>query len=515
MVRRLALEAVALARRSWRQLTSMRTALVLLLLLAVAAIPGSVLPQRNVAQEKVTTYLSTHPRSGPWLNKFGFFDVYASPWFSAIYLLLFLSLVGCLIPRLRSHVTALLRVPPDAPKNLDRLPVSAQGLSREGGAERLRSILKARRFRVVVREQPDGITVSAEKGYLKETGNLLFHFALLTLLIGVALGSWWGWHGNRLLVAGADQAFCNSLQQYDEHGLGARVGDDDLPPFCLRLDGFSASYLDNGQPTKYDAHVTVKDHGRSTPRELEVNDPLRLDGSSVYLLGHGYALVLKYTDKYGQSQTTVVPFLNTDNLLSSEGVATFPDANINPTTRQRDEKSEIGFRGVYLPTISSDTSVRTSTYPEERDPRLFLQPYRGELGYDAGAALNVYTLDPRQIAAGRLVTFGPQLAMRPGDTKTLPDGTTVQFVGTRPWVTLSIRHDPGEKVVLSGAVALLLGLLVSLTGKRRRIWFRITDDDVTAGGLPRSDYPGFAAEFDEVVRSIGKAEPALVSIEER
>jgi cytochrome c biogenesis protein len=514
----MAVEVFSLARRSWRQLTSMRTALVLLLLLAVAAIPGSVLPQRNVAQEKVTTYLSTHPDSGPWLSKFGFFDVYASPWFSAIYLLLFLSLVGCLVPRLRAHVTALIRVPPDAPKNLDRLPMSVHGLSRDGGAvdsARLASILKARRFRVVVREQPDGITVSGEKGYLKETGNLLFHFALLALLIGVAFGSWWGWHGNRLLVAGADQAFCDTLLQYDEHGLGARVGDDDLPPFCLRLDGFSASYLDNGQPTKYDARMTVKENGRSTPRELLVNDPLRLDGANVYLLGHGYAAVLKYTDKYGRAQTTVAPFLNTDNLLSSEGVATFPDANINPTTGQRDDKSQIGFRGVYLPTISTDPSVRTSTFPEERDPRLFLQPYQGELGFDAGAPLSVYTLDQRQIAAGRLTTFGPQLAMRPGDTKTLPDGSTVQFVGTRPWVTLSIRHDPGEKLVLAGAVALLIGLLGSLTGKRRRIWFRITDDDVTAGGLPRSDYPGFRAEFDEVVRSVGTAQPELVSIEER
>jgi cytochrome c biogenesis protein len=515
MVRRIAMELLSLARRSWRQLTSMRTALVLLLLLAVAAVPGSVLPQRNVAQEKVTTYLATHPRSGPWLDRFGFFDGYASPWFSAIYLLLFLSLVGCLVPRFRSHLIALIRVPPDAPKRLDRLPVSAHGLSRDGGPERLKTILRARRFRVVMREEPDGITVSGEKGYLKESGNLLFHFALLALLIGVAFGSWWGWHGNRLLVAGDDLAFCDTLQQFDERGLGTRVGASDLPPFCLRLDGFRASYLDNGQATTFDAQMTVKENGRQTPTSLKVNDPMRLEGANVYLLGHGYAPVLRFTDKYGHSQTTVAPFLNTDNELSSEGVATFPDVNINPTTHQRDERSQIGFRGVYLPTISQDTSVRTSVYPLERDPRLFLQPYKGELGYDAGAPLSVYNLDPRQISAGRLVTFGPQLVMRPGDTKTLPDGSTVQFVGTRQWVSLSIRHDPGEKVVLAGAVALLIGLLGSLTGKRRRIWFRITDDDVSAGGLPRSDYPGFQAEFDEVVRSVGLSEPSLVSVEER
>src|SRR5438034_6457111 len=78
--------ALALARRSWRQLTSMRTALVLLFLLAVAAIPGSVLPQRNVSPEKVAEYLRTHPGAGPWLDRLWMFEVFSSPWFGAIYL---------------------------------------------------------------------------------------------------------------------------------------------------------------------------------------------------------------------------------------------------------------------------------------------------------------------------------------------------------------------------------------------------------------------------------------------
>src|SRR5918912_1609726 len=246
----------AVLRNTWRGLTSMRTALMLLFLLAVAALPGALLPQYPLNPQRVRSYHAEHPILAPVLDRLGGFDVFSSPWFAAIYLLLFVSLVGCLVPRLRSHVVALFRVPPDAPSRLDRLPAHADGLAPHGDpaeeAARLRALLRKRRYRAVVREQPGGgFTVSAEKGYLKETGNLLFHFALLTLLIGVALGSWWGWHGNRLLVAGDDQAFCNSLQQLDEHGLGARVSDDDLPPFCLRLDGFSASYLDNGQPTKY------------------------------------------------------------------------------------------------------------------------------------------------------------------------------------------------------------------------------------------------------------------------
>ena len=59
----------AAIRNAWRQLTSMRTALVLLFLLAVAAIPGSVLPQRSVNREKVAGYFAAHPKLAPWLER--------------------------------------------------------------------------------------------------------------------------------------------------------------------------------------------------------------------------------------------------------------------------------------------------------------------------------------------------------------------------------------------------------------------------------------------------------------
>ncbi len=94
-----ALGVVGWLRWTWRQLTSMRVALLLLMLLAVAAVPGSVLPQRPQDPARVAEYLADHPDLGPWLDRVGAFDVYASVWFSAIYLLLFVSLVGCIVPR--------------------------------------------------------------------------------------------------------------------------------------------------------------------------------------------------------------------------------------------------------------------------------------------------------------------------------------------------------------------------------------------------------------------------------
>jgi len=504
---------MSLLRNSWRQLTSMRTALILLFLLAIAAIPGSVLPQKDVSIEDVRAYLRAHPDLGPWLDRLWGFEVFASPWFAAIYLLLFTSLVGCVVPRLRDHVRALRAVPPDAPRRLERLPQHADGAAHDGDpavvAAALRGGLRRRRWRAVVREQSDGTwTVSAEKGYLKETGNLLFHSALLAVLLGVGVGSWFGWHGNRLVVAGPDTAFCNTLQQYDEYGLGPRVDSAGLPPFCLELTDFRATYLDTGQPSSFRAAARLDGVGPARTVEFSVNDPLRLNGTNVYLLGHGYAPVIRYTDRYGQAQTTVAPFLATDGMLTSEGAAKFPDANVDPRSGVRDSRAQMGFEGLYLPTVPDSPPYVRSVFPAERSPALLLWAYRGDLGENAGIPSSVFRLDRRQVDAGRLTQVGEPKLMRPGEKWTLDDGTTVEFLGTRQWVTVSVRHDPGTFVVLGGVGVLIVGLLLSLSGKRRRVWFRVTPHGesptggsslVEAGGLPRTEYPGFAEEFARVV----------------
>src|SRR5436853_1097279 len=113
---------LALARNTWRTLTSMGTALVLLFLLALGAIPGALLPQRSLNESKVDQYITEHPTIGPWLDRLQAFGVFSSFWFTAIYALLFISLVGCLTPRLIEHARSLRATPVAAPRNLSRLP---------------------------------------------------------------------------------------------------------------------------------------------------------------------------------------------------------------------------------------------------------------------------------------------------------------------------------------------------------------------------------------------------------
>ena len=234
----------------WRQLTSMRIALILLFLLALASVPGSMLPQQGGNPSGVQQYYTSHPALAPWLSRLGLFNVFAAPWFAAIYLLLFASLVGCVVPRTFRLAGSARTLPPRAPRHLARLPRSAEystSLPPRDAVEVAARVLSGRGFRL---RRPDGADsaqdwVSAEKGYLREAGNLLFHLALLGVLVSVALGGLFGYKADRLLVQG--QSFADTVSALDEWHPGRFVTAADLGPFTMTLNRFDARYITSGE----------------------------------------------------------------------------------------------------------------------------------------------------------------------------------------------------------------------------------------------------------------------------
>src|SRR6266568_6129600 len=203
---------------AWRQLTSMRIALVLLFLLALGSVPGSMLPQEGNNPSGVQQYFVSHPALAPWLNHLGLFNVFGAPWFAAIYLLLFVSLVGCVVPRTFKLAGSARALPPRAPRHLARLPRSAEyatALPPQEAIEVAARVLSGRGFRL--RRPDDEDWVSAEKGYLREAGNLLFHLALLGVLVSVAHGGLFGYKADRLLVRlVTEQSFADTVSALDE-----------------------------------------------------------------------------------------------------------------------------------------------------------------------------------------------------------------------------------------------------------------------------------------------------------
>ena len=485
-------------RWAWRQLTSMRTALILLFLLALASVPGSVLPQEGIDPAAVTQYYQSHPSLAPILNHLSLFSVFAAPWFAAIYLLLFASLAGCVLPRTFRLVGSARQKPPRAPSNLRRLPASASyvtDLAPAAALQKASTLLGGRRFRL---SEGDG-WVSAEKGYLREVGNLLFHIALLALLISVGLGGIWGYKANRLLIVG--QGFANTPTALDVFHPGRLVSPSDLQPFAINLLNFRAEYETSGpeldQPITYDAGLsyTSQPGARTQHYMLKVNHPLVVDSVSVYLIGHGYAPVFKVTDGTGKVRWDgPVPFIPVDQTtLTSEGVIKVPDA----------EPYQLGFAGVFLPTEVDSGNQLQSAFPAALNPRVSLVAFKGNLGMNSGVPQSVYTLDTKGLS--QLPIAARPLAA--GQSMKLPDGAgTITYLGYQQWVSLAITYDPGQLPALVSGFTALAGLILSFLVRRRRVFVRAIaapdgSTEVLVGGLARSDAAGgFETEFAELAR---------------
>lgn len=466
-------------RWAWTQLTSMRTALFLLLLLAVAAVPGSLFPQRPANPSVVTQYIKDNPDYGKLLDTLQLYDVYSSAWFSAIYLLLFISLIGCVVPRAIAHYKAMRSQPPRTPKRLSRLPEygtlvipARAGIPASDAIHGAARLLKKRGYRVEVRDD-DGArpSLGAERGFLKEVGNLVFHTSLIGVLVSVAIGGLLGYSGQRILVEG--DTFVNTLVGYDQFTPGTNFQSSQLQPYSIQLDKFDITFDREsegkfGQPIDFSAAVTTKENPDAPARQetLKVNDPVTLGGTSIYLTGNGYAPVVTIRDGAGNvaMQGPVVAKLQGDNYYSSV-VIKVPDA----------APDQLGFAGFFLPTaFITDEGVSFSGDPELFNPQLTLNSYYGDLGLDDGAPQNVFELDVKDLTplnARNLDAGG--ITLSPGTSYTLPDGKgTISFDGVKRYIGVDIHHNPGQLYALIFALLAVAGLILSLYVNRRRVWVR-------------------------------------------
>ena len=504
------------ARFVWAQLTSMRTALVLLFALAVAAVPGSFVPQRNVSPVATSDFIKQHTVLGPLYDRIGLFNVFTSPWFSAVYLLLFVSLVGCIVPRVRVYARAVRRQPPPAPRHLSRLPAYASSelnLEDDAGSEDQTSVsetllrraageLRRRHYRVRVH----GPTLAAERGYLREAGNLLFHISLLGLLVGVSINALFAFRGSVVVTVG--QGFSNNLTQYDDFSAGAWFRPDTLEPFSVKVDDFDARFetgpVQRGAARLFRADLDVTDTPGSPAvrRVMEVNKPLKVGGTSVYLIGHGYAPVVTVRDGKGAvAFSGPVVFLPQDGNFTSLGVIKVPDA--------RPER--LAFQAVFVPT-SVPGQPPVSVFPDAAQPALYLNAFAGPPAVETGTPESVYSLNTSGMTQLRNPD-GSAVAVRlvPGTSFDLPGGRgSVQLDGWTRWVKLQVGDSPGVGIVFGSVAAAVIGLCLSLYIRPRRLWVRITTRPgrpalLETAGLDRADArTGLEEEVDGLAELLAR-----------
>ncbi|HUH53231.1 MAG TPA: cytochrome c biogenesis protein ResB [Microbacteriaceae bacterium] len=477
----------------WRQLTSMRVALILLLMLAIATIPGSLFPQRSADPNGVIIWQDENPELFKILDAYPLqlFDVYGSIWFSAIYLLLFISLIGCVLPRIGHHWKALRNPPPKTPARLNRMAgykqifVSNEDATEEEKEEFARRAvqiaheqLRSQGYRVETQTREfrgaKEKSASAERGYMRETGNLVFHLGLLGVLLAVGINSSFNFHGQRVVVE-EESGMLNALIDFDSATSGRYFDTNSLEPWGLRLDNLEIDYVTpesgnqaaTGQVLQHRAYVTIFPVDDDPYEDLVlVNHPLRTQGASVYLLANGYAPTITIRDS---AENVVfresVPFIPQDTNMTSLGVIKVPDGF----------EEQLGFRGFFYPTQAElDTGALTSSYPDLNDPLLTLDLFVGDLGIDGGIPQSVYALDSSDMEqlTGRAVNID-SLELTVGETVDLPNGFgTITLEAVPRYVSFDFVSNPAQAWVLVFALVATFGLLSSLFIPRRRMWVK-------------------------------------------
>ena len=475
------LRGQSLFRYLWRQLTSMRNALILLLLLGIASIPGSIFPQRTQSPLKVREYFETNPAGAKIMDRLYLFDVYGSPWFSAIYILLFISLIGCVVPRTWHYAHEIFEKPSEPPLTLE-----SQDFYQEfaGELESAHSFLAKKKFRTVRGED----WIAAEKGYLRETGNLLFHLSLIVILLGIASSSVFGMRGEAIINVG--ERFINTPTSYDNLATGRFFSLKNLPPFVIQPTNFDAQYdATTSAPIDYtlEAKVGTSIDAPAMTRIVKVNSPLTFGSTRVYLQANGYSPLVTVRDNSGAVKFEgPVPFLPQDANLSSIGAIKVPDMS-----------PQIGFVASLLPTAARD-EVRGgfSVFPQLLDPQLLFSVWQGDLQMDKGIPQSVYRIDTSKMERIALKS------LRIGESYSFGEVGSITFNGVVPWVNLQIVKDPGKQYALIGSLLAITGLLMSLFLRQRRIWIRRKGGRLYVAGLSANRLPGLEQEIEELAREV-------------
>ena len=535
--------ALTWLKKAWHWLTSMRTALMLLFVLAVASIPGALLPQRTVSSSLVDDYLKANPTTGPIYDKLQLFDVFQSTWFLAIIVLLTISLVGCIIPRSIDHWRAYKAKPTRAPKYLGRMPHHVEGEvagAPEDVEKQLREQLK--RWHVASYTQDEdragAYSISAERGYTRELMNLVFHIGIVAMILTFVAGRLVFYEGQVIVVTNSEaesavpveqsRVFCNtSPANFDVFRAGPLFDGTGLTPFCFESQNFSATYLNNGQANEFSSDITYTDdltvpQEQWEPANLAVNHPLRINGDRIYLQGHGFAPQVTLTWPNGETRTQMVQFRPTDvfTFLSS-GVMRFdPPAGMYPDLTER-RQHQIAIEGNFAPTArwaGPNGDQLQSAFPSMDDPAVSVDVYVGDAGLDTGRPQNVFVLDQSLVADGRLEKVS-RVQLTPGSEATVDTGdgeVKVRFDGAAEYANYQISRDPTQVWALLAAAVMLAGLAGSLAIKRRRIWVRLRPGTSAAGeavthvelaGLARTDRAGWGREFDDIAAAILGLDP--------
>jgi cytochrome c biogenesis protein len=506
----------------WRSLRSMRTALILLLVIALASVAGSFIPQRPNSPLRIAQDFREHPLRSRIFDALGLFDVFGSWWFTLLYVLLLVSLGACLFPRTRALIRNA-RARPQPARELDGFRHFAEipaGEPPAAAARRAQDLLRRRWFRV---NRPEGgAEVAADKGLAREAGSLLFHWSFFLVMIGILVGKGTGFSGFAVITEG--QCWVEAEANYDGNLRVGRYFGGDHTGARICVDDFEDTYRQSGIPMDFVTRATLTsgDGGDPTTQEIRLNDPGSVDGLNLYQFAFGWAPELRV--RLGER-------------VIAEGPVQFER---DPVPEGVSELAVPWHGALRLPTLQPQRALQFSLWPsaaafvtfrqtlrpgvmmtEAESPILIYEAFEGDLASELRPSFS--ELDTRGLRAAGDGVIGEGQTISLEDGRTLEgaalrralegDELTMSFTGIRQYTVLQVTRDRGLWIMLAAAILILVGLLPALYTSRRRVWVRAEPASGTGGsvlkvgGFALQRTTQFSEEFDRLVRDLRRGTP--------
>ncbi|MDH4197182.1 MAG: cytochrome c biogenesis protein ResB, partial [Candidatus Aminicenantes bacterium] len=253
-----------------RFFASLKLAIVLLIVLAVASVFGTLIPQGRSAAE----YAARYGALAQPLIRLQFTSLYHSAWFLAVLFLFALNIIVCTLTRLAPKFRRAFRpkVPSD-PKAISALAVKDRSKRNAAVAEaaaEVRAVLNKHHYRVRKAESESRVFLLGRKRVLGWFGSDVVHIGLLVILAGAIVTGLGGFRTDLSLKEG------QTLEV-------PRAG------FLLRLDKFETEYYPQGGVKDWKSSLTVLDGGAAVMSGVvEVNHPLSYRGFSFYQTSYGW-----------------------------------------------------------------------------------------------------------------------------------------------------------------------------------------------------------------------------------
>ncbi len=434
----------------WRFFSSVKLAIVLILLIIATAIIGTVI-QQGLPDEMYIQHYGTSTFN--FLNSFDIFDMYHSWWFELLLMLFIVNVIVCTWDRLpaifKMFSNPKLKLPIEKLNAFKEKETITYNGDRETLIKNLTQRLKEIYKSPIRDDSKEGDFLYLEKGRIARFGPYVTHISLIIIFVGVLIGSFWGFETFVNLVPGESTNIVRTLRGNKKITL----------PFSIQCNHFNVEFYNSGIPKAYKSDLSIMSDGNIVARKIiDVNKPLTYKGVTIYQASYGqagasdFALVLSNAHK-GENDISL---------------------NLNKPYH-----------------VTDDTSIAVLDYAQNYQgfgPTILVGVYKGE----------------------KLVNTSIYLQRYPDfhGAETV-DGYRIRFVKADEsyYTGLQVAKDPGAPYVAAGAIILIIGLLMSFFSYRRRIWIFIPDKfnrTFTVAGVADRNKYSFEIEFEKIVKEIKK-----------